>query len=247
MPQGGGDLGVRMHRAFRRFPRGRVAIIGCDIPDAGPPMRGAFRALGNAQAAFGPAADGGYWLVALSPRRPARPFAAVRWSTEHALADTLANFAGRRVALLRTLHDVDTAADWLRLQSAGDNRAALTASIRRKLRRIVSSDPNPQHSRNVLDRAPRRSQSLARRLDPQALDRAGRRRAGRGVVAACEAAFAHAGTIGKARHRQIPVQIAGHPRVQRIEVGIGRKRQAGTELRLPAGAFGEHHQLPRHR
>ena len=32
--QGGGDLGVRMHRAFRRFPRGRVAIIGSDIPDA---------------------------------------------------------------------------------------------------------------------------------------------------------------------------------------------------------------------
>ena len=36
IPQGGGDLGVRMDRAFRRFPRGRVAIIGCDIPDAGP-------------------------------------------------------------------------------------------------------------------------------------------------------------------------------------------------------------------
>jgi glycosyltransferase A (GT-A) superfamily protein (DUF2064 family) len=47
----------------------------------------------------------------MSSRRPARPFARVRWSTEHALADTLANFTGRRVAMLRTLHDVDTAAD----------------------------------------------------------------------------------------------------------------------------------------
>ena len=110
--QGGGDLGVRMHRVFWRFPHGRVAIIGCDIPDAEPPdLIAAFRALGSADAAFGPAADGGYWLVAMSPRRPARPFARVRWSTEHALADTLANFAGRRVAMLRTLHDVDTAAD----------------------------------------------------------------------------------------------------------------------------------------
>ena len=113
LPQAGGDLGVRMHRTFWRLPRRRVAVIGCDIPDAGPSDAwAAFRALGQADAAFGPAADGGYWLVALSPRRPARPFTRVRWSTEHALADTLANFRGRRVALLRTLHDVDTASDY---------------------------------------------------------------------------------------------------------------------------------------
>ena len=112
MPQGSGDLGARMHRAFRRIRRGRVAIIGCDIPDAGPQdIRSAFRALGSADAAFGPAADGGFWLVAMSPRRPARPFKGVRWSTEHALADTLANFTGRHIAMLRTLRDVDTAAD----------------------------------------------------------------------------------------------------------------------------------------
>jgi len=117
IPQGGGDLGVRMHRAFRQYPRSNVVLIGCDIPDAGAAdARTALRALGSAEAAFGPAADGGYWLVAMSPRRPARPFAAVRWSTKHALADTLANFAGRRVVLLRTLHDVDTAADLHRLR-----------------------------------------------------------------------------------------------------------------------------------
>jgi len=111
--QGRGDLGARMHRACRRLPRGRVAIIGCDIPDAGAAdIAAAFRALGRADAVFGPATDGGYWLVALGPRRPAHPFAAVRWSGPHALADTLARFAGRRVALLRTLRDVDTAADF---------------------------------------------------------------------------------------------------------------------------------------
>jgi uncharacterized protein len=60
---------------------------------------------------FGPAADGGYWLVGFGPIRPARPFAGARWSTRHALADTLGNLRGRRVALLRTLRDVDTAAD----------------------------------------------------------------------------------------------------------------------------------------
>lgn len=110
--QGGGDLGFRMHRAFCRYPFGRVAIVGCDIPDAGPgDLLAAFRALGRADAVFGPAADGGYWLVGMGPRRPARPFARVRWSSADALADTLANFAGRRVVMLRTLCDVDRGAD----------------------------------------------------------------------------------------------------------------------------------------
>lgn len=110
MAQGRGDLGHRMHRACKLH--GRVAIVGTDIPALNAEdVATAFCALGRAQAAFGPSDDGGYWLVALSPRRPARPFAGVRWSTEHALADTLANFAGRRVALLRTLRDVDTGAD----------------------------------------------------------------------------------------------------------------------------------------
>jgi hypothetical protein len=113
--QGKGDIGRRMDRACRRFPRGNVAIIGCDIPDAcAADVVAAFRALGWADAVFGPAADGGYWLVGLGPRRPSRPFARARWSTRHALPDTLKNFSGRRVAFLRTLHDVDTAEDWHR-------------------------------------------------------------------------------------------------------------------------------------
>jgi uncharacterized protein len=60
--------------------------------------------------------------VALSPRRPARPFASVRWSSEHALADTLANFTAQRVVMLRTLHDVDTAADLRRLRVQENDR-----------------------------------------------------------------------------------------------------------------------------
>lgn len=115
--QGAGDLGARMHRAMARVPRGRVVVIGCDIPEArAADVVAAFRALGRADAVFGPAEDGGYWLIGLSPRRPARPFAAVRWSTAHALADTLANFNGRRVAFLRKLRDVDTAADLPRVR-----------------------------------------------------------------------------------------------------------------------------------
>jgi rSAM/selenodomain-associated transferase 1 len=110
--QGRGDIGTRMDTACRRFRRGNVAIVGSDIPDANADdLRAAFRALGRHDAVFGPAEDGGYWLVALGPRRPAQPFDKARWSTEHALADTLRNFRGHRVARVRMLRDVDTASD----------------------------------------------------------------------------------------------------------------------------------------
>jgi rSAM/selenodomain-associated transferase 1 len=119
MGQGRGDLGQRMASVFQRFPHRRVAIIGCDIPEAhAADIRAAFRSLGNADVVFGPAADGGYWLVAMGPRRPAHPFRRVRWSSQHALADTLVNFGGRPVTLLRTLRDVDTAEDWRSLRTA---------------------------------------------------------------------------------------------------------------------------------
>jgi rSAM/selenodomain-associated transferase 1 len=110
--QGRGDIGDRMATACWRFRKGNVAIIGSDIPDArAADLHAAFRALGRHDAVFGPAEDGGYWLVALGPRRPSQPFVNARWSTEHALADTLRNFRGRRVAHVRMLRDVDTACD----------------------------------------------------------------------------------------------------------------------------------------
>jgi uncharacterized protein len=112
IPQGRGNIGQRMDAACRRFRRGKVAIIGSDIPAANAmDLRDAFRSLGRHDAVFGPAEDGGFWLVALGPRRPSQPFDNARWSTEHALADTLRNFHGRRVAYLRILRDVDSACD----------------------------------------------------------------------------------------------------------------------------------------
>jgi uncharacterized protein len=116
MPQGGGDLGARMQRLFDRAPLGPVVIVGTDIPDIGRAhIAAAFRLLGRHDAVFGPAADGGYWLVGLRRRpRTLRPFRGVRWSTEHALADTLANLRGHSIARLPTLCDVDTPADLVR-------------------------------------------------------------------------------------------------------------------------------------
>ena len=111
--QGRGDLGCRMCRALGRYRR--VALMGCDIPDAGAEdVRAALRGLGTADAVFGPASDGGYWLIAVGPRRPGDLFGASRWSTEHALADTLGQFRHHRVGFIRCLSDVDTADDYRR-------------------------------------------------------------------------------------------------------------------------------------
>nr|WP_294529354.1 TIGR04282 family arsenosugar biosynthesis glycosyltransferase [uncultured Rhodopila sp.] len=121
--QGRGDLGARMARALRRYRR--AVLIGCDIPEAGAAdIRAAFQALGAADAVFGPAEDGGYWLIGLGPRRPGDLFGASRWSTEHALADTLRQFAHHRVAFIRRLADVDTAAAYARFSRSRTSRAA---------------------------------------------------------------------------------------------------------------------------
>lgn len=111
--QGAGDLGDRMDRVMRTMPPGPVVIIGTDIPDIEPRhIAEAFGRLGDHSAVFGPADDGGYWLIGLR-RSPFTPRLAgpVRWSTEHALADTR-RLLGPRVstAMLETLTDVDDGA-----------------------------------------------------------------------------------------------------------------------------------------
>lgn len=112
-PQGAGHLGRRMVRMMRRAG-GPVCVIGADIPDiTRAEIARAFAALGQNEIVFGPAPDGGYWLIG-ARRGGALPRAAldgVRWSTAHALADSCAALRGRRIALVSTLADVDTADD----------------------------------------------------------------------------------------------------------------------------------------
>jgi hypothetical protein len=99
-----------MDRVMRALPPGPVVIIGTDIPDIAPRhVVAAFAALGRVDAVFGPADDGGYWLIGLR-RRPFMPCISgpVRWSSAHALADTRALLGPRvRTVLLETLIDVD--------------------------------------------------------------------------------------------------------------------------------------------
>lgn len=114
--QGTGDIGHRMARPILELPPGPVVIVGSDIPDLSRRhVQAAFAALGRHDAVFGPARDGGYWLVGLR-RRPTRahPFKpGIRWSSSHALADTLRHVGPNRShVLLEPLSDIDTAADY---------------------------------------------------------------------------------------------------------------------------------------
>ncbi len=112
--QGGGDLGDRMARIMRVLPPGQVCIIGGDIPGVRKHhIARAFKALGANDAVFGPAPDGGFWLIGLrrTAAIPAGFLRGVRWSTADALSGSMATLPGARIALVDTLRDVDTAAD----------------------------------------------------------------------------------------------------------------------------------------
>ncbi len=120
VPQGTGDLGDRMKRLFSSLPPGPVIIAGSDIPGCSARhVSRAFRLLGRSYAVFGPSPDGGFWMVGL--RRtgsvPRRLFRGARWSTEHALEDSLKSLKGKRIRFAEELSDVDSVDD-LQLSAA---------------------------------------------------------------------------------------------------------------------------------
>ncbi|MEM7438781.1 MAG: TIGR04282 family arsenosugar biosynthesis glycosyltransferase [Pseudomonadota bacterium] len=114
VPQGSGNLGDRMTRLFRGSPPGPAVIVGADIPGiTRSHIARALSAFGRAEAVFGPAPDGGYWLIGLRHPTHLRPGAldGVRWSTATALADTMACLRPKSIHLIDSLKDVDTVAD----------------------------------------------------------------------------------------------------------------------------------------
>jgi len=114
--QSGADLGARMRTAFDlRFGEGadRVLVVGSDLPKLNVDhLRSAERALDAADVALGPAADGGYWLVA--QRRPGVDlFTGIPWSSSGTLTATRKKLEAIGVAWveLDRLNDLDTEAD----------------------------------------------------------------------------------------------------------------------------------------
>ena len=108
-PQGSGNLGDRMVCALTDAMPGPALLIGGDIPHVTrKEIARAFEHLRHHDAVLGPSPDGGFWAVGLAgPTPPQRIFEDARWSTEHALQDTLNGLRGHRVALTSTRADVD--------------------------------------------------------------------------------------------------------------------------------------------
>ncbi|MBV8191114.1 MAG: TIGR04282 family arsenosugar biosynthesis glycosyltransferase [Alphaproteobacteria bacterium] len=129
--QGHGDLGRRMKRPFAALPPGPLVLVGSDIPLMGRRhIWRAFRLLGRHELVFGPASDGGFWLVGARRSRPLPKtlFEGVRWSTADALADSLATLPSHlSVGFADTLDDVDDGADYARYRAAVSLRSASSA------------------------------------------------------------------------------------------------------------------------
>ena len=111
LDQYSGDLGARMHTAFRlQCAQGPVLVIGTDCPVLRPAhLREAARALlAGDDAVFYPAEDGGYVLVGLRAPQPTL-FTDLAWSTSRVMSDTRARALaqGLRMREFETLWDVD--------------------------------------------------------------------------------------------------------------------------------------------
>lgn len=144
IPQEGGDLGARMATAFdHAFRRGgrRAALIGSDVPLlARETVLEALRSLDTHDIVLGPAADGGYYLVALDRPRPGL-FQGIAWSTASVLAQTAerAGAMSLSVRMLAPLRDIDTLEDvrteWDRLRPLLARQPGLAEAVEASLAR----------------------------------------------------------------------------------------------------------------
>lgn len=122
--QGTGDLGLRMQEAIAAAnAEGHAAVlIGSDCPGLQPQdLRAAATALaGGCDAAFVPAEDGGYVLVAAS-QAPAILFDRIEWGTPRVMAQTRERLMqlGWRWRELAPRWDVDRPEDFERLAREG--------------------------------------------------------------------------------------------------------------------------------
>lgn len=142
VPQGSGDLGERLTRVARRaFESGyrTVAFIGTDCPTlCAEDLRVALTSGSESTISIGPAADGGYYLLAIRAFEPTL-FQGIDWSSSRVLEQTRDRAAakGLDVEWLTQRSDLDTPEDLDRfLGRAGD--ATETEALRQAIRAIVN-------------------------------------------------------------------------------------------------------------
>ncbi len=141
LPQQGEGLGERLPNAFAEvFRRGyrTAAVIGTDSPDL--PLSFIERAFerlesGAADVVFGPTADGGYYLAAVTADQP-ELFREIPWSTDQVMTVSLqrAEAAGLRPSLLPRWYDLDEPSDLARGELLNEQHdASLTRGYLLKL------------------------------------------------------------------------------------------------------------------
>ena len=114
--QDGKDLGIRMQNAFKDgFKSGyeNIILIGSDLPNITKEViESGFENLLNKDVVFGPAEDGGYYLIGLS-KINASIFDNKPWSQSKLLEVTLSQLKEQQqsVGLIETLNDIDTFED----------------------------------------------------------------------------------------------------------------------------------------
>ena len=128
-PQCAGDLGARMAGAFAdSFREGSPAtvIIGSDCPTlTSEVLADAFIALETKSVVFGPATDGGYYLIGLTQLVP-ELFQNIAWGTETVLAQSLEMLERIKIcpAPLSPLDDLDRPEDLAVWQKIAEAEAA---------------------------------------------------------------------------------------------------------------------------
>lgn len=130
--QGAGGLDVRLAAAFA-LADGPALLIGMDTPQVTPGLLALGLDFTEADAWFGPAADGGFWALGLAEPDPALPLG-VPMSSPHTgeVQRRRLTDAGLAVRDLPGLCDVDTPADARRVAAAAPRTrfAALHRSLR---------------------------------------------------------------------------------------------------------------------
>jgi hypothetical protein len=112
--QSQGHLGKKMQAAFEwGFHKGykQVCIVGSDLFELEvSDIHDAFQALETHDLVFGPAEDGGYYLMGMSALHY-EAFKDKAWSTELVLKETLHDLKGSSFQLLKEKNDIDTVDD----------------------------------------------------------------------------------------------------------------------------------------
>lgn len=114
--QEGNDLGEKMQNAFQHgFDQGyeNIILIGSDLPNISKEIiDSGFEKLNTNDVVFGPAEDGGYYLIGMSNMNTSI-FENKPWSQSELLAITLNQLKEQKqsVGLIETLNDIDTFED----------------------------------------------------------------------------------------------------------------------------------------